>query len=198
MSDPSTPNRFGPAQVRRWMPTIHNIVDNWPSALTISPASWPPGIRSTETASCRLRDAIRGYIYHSPNLIKTTYYKRLTPIFDDIVVRVIGSDIQAGPRSLLQSQPALPPTLPGATSDAPAPTLTVTNPSQTALEALITLHVEQVLTTPTTITIDPDGNRQLDDNQINEIHSTIHHYANTGVIVVQEHSEANRHSYTIL
>jgi hypothetical protein len=136
---PSLPSRFSEQAFRRYEATIESVVTNWPKCTILDPAG------SVETLSCRLRDAINSYHkHHWPSTIDHAKFLELYPLFV-VSLTAIEGKVVVGPKEKLKT-----PTLSEATPPA-ALSFNVTDPPEPLLRALLEIHNNHLVQTPSRV-----------------------------------------------
>lgn len=142
----ATSPRFSERHFRRYEPTIKKIVDNWPVNTIIDPKPL-----STETFSCRLRDAIRSH--RENQWVSDINMPKFIQVCDEIVVStsVLPGRVAAG---LYESLKVMRPmsTIDTATIDEQSiPTINLVDPPEDLIKSVICLHHHNLLIEPSTI-----------------------------------------------
>lgn len=142
--------RFREDTARNYESYITSLLAGWPDVLVCSPAC------SVETFSCRLRDAIRSF---RENRWRPRHFALADlDAIGDVVVAIRGSNVVVGTKEALLAWDTVRDTttlMDAKTTKPPgSPVHIIENPSQSALEALMRLHHERILTTPSHVHVD--------------------------------------------
>lgn len=143
MAESQLAYRFREANARKYETQIARIVEQFPHVVVFHP-------ENVETFSCRLRDAIRSF---RENKWPTTIdLERLTSIRLQVVIRA--RVVLAGSKEEIGNWTGETPTRDILPPPQSSPQGVITNPDERALESLMELHHQRILTTPTLVRID--------------------------------------------